>query len=127
VPVQVVSEPILQAYYDHVLPGASAANTEHDEDQVENSDITLHVENLNIDMSRHGQHARKIRDRLRFIHTKLRTAQPNRRTTSQRQSLLALQKRNCDTPANGDPVDLEATKKRVFDKFAQKFLRKDYS
>lgn len=123
-----LADPInaLQTYYDEVFPGASCDSQRHDEIQIETSDIRLDLENVTLDFSKDGTHTRRLMDKDRGCESVLRTAQPNKRTSTFRQQCLALQKRNCDTPANGYAVDLDETTQRVLKNFKEKFLRKDY-
>jgi len=114
----------LQMYYDSVIPGGSSDYNVFDEHQVETSDMRLYVSNLKIDASKIGESTDDSLPQHRY-ECVVRTNQPNLRPRSSRQTLLALEKRNCDTPKNALPIDINDEINQTIQAFKTKFCVKE--
>nr|DBA44328.1 TPA_asm: RdRp [Cotesiavirus virgavi] len=93
---------ILQDFYDEVLPGNSIFDYLFDPEQVQHSDLEIALENT-IYNPDYASDPKTIRfDKMR---PKLRTSMPAPRPTTQRESLIALVKRNQAVPQISDISD----------------------
>ena len=126
-PINTSASPIiaLQDYYDSVFPEASTEYNEFDEYQVQHSDITFHVDNAKLNIAKDGERAYRLTDKKPSYQPKLRTAQPNDRTGNFRQALLALCKRNFDTPRFNLPYEFDRLYKETEESLMRLFLTHD--
>ncbi|UTQ50507.1 MAG: 207 kDa replicase polyprotein (domains: methyltransferase - helicase - RNA-dependent RNA polymerase) [Plant associated tobamo-like virus 1] len=115
----------LQVYYDSVLPHGSTEPAQFDEYEVQHSDISVTLENIKLNLARDGDKVAKLTKDTTEYKPVLRTAQPNKRMSSFRQAMLAIMKRNCDTPRNALPSDTEVLFVKTVDAMKKLFLRPD--
>lgn len=113
----------LQFFYDSCLPGNSLVLNTFDEFCVNTFDLSLNSEPVIIDMSK--KHIMRRSDSEVYLKPILRTAIEPPRRPGLIENLLALIKRNFNSPDLAGMVDYEYLSQQVCDSFFSKLLSKD--
>jgi hypothetical protein len=115
---------VLQRYYDTLFPDSGFLDKNFDEYQIETSDLTLYLSNVRIDTNKLAEGTAEAMP-LYTLEPRLRTNQPNIRPRTARQTLLALGKRNCDTPKNALPINTALFLDETIEAFFKHFCVED--
>jgi len=113
-PVNVV---LLQEFYNHLLPGASAGDYEHDHDIVEISPMDIFMTDVVINPHFIGRSKPFAYD---FYRPVLRTAMLKARPQSWYQTMYAFKNRNGDAPTLEGDINHDATADMVLERFVQR-------
>lgn len=113
---------VIQDFYNRVMPDASTEVNDYNDYEVEYGPMTLHLSDIRTMLTK-GNPARPVDGMCGegIYVSKLHTGQQQNRPATQTQTLLTLQKRNCDAPKTGAPLDFEAETIEIKDKFVDYF------
>lgn len=122
-PVPSVADPlpVLQEFYDQFRPGGSVPDRRYDSYQVQYSPLDLAIEGRVEIIDRSTNGAPEGHADFRAWPSRLRTAQPYKRPATQKESLLALIKRNMNVDELRGPVDPDTFVEFAVDKFFDTF------
>ena len=112
----------MQFYYDKCLPGNSTLLNNYDAVTMKLTDISLNVKDCILDMSKSVAAPKDIKPTLIPM---VRTAAEMPRQTGLLENLVAMIKRNFNSPELSGVVDIENTASLVVDKFFDSYLLKE--
>lgn len=112
----------MQFYYDKCLPGNSTLLNNYDAVTMKLTDISLNVKDCILDMSKSVAAPKDVKPTLIPM---VRTAAEMPRQTGLLENLVAMIKRNFNSPELSGVVDIENTASLVVDKFFDSYLLKE--
>ena len=112
----------MQFYYDKCLPGNSTLLNNYDAVTMKLTDISLNVKDCILDMSKSVAAPKDVKSTLIPM---VRTAAEMPRQTGLLENLVAMIKRNFNSPELSGVVDIENTASLVVDKFFDSYLLKE--
>lgn len=113
----------MQFYYDKCLPGNSTVLNDFDAVTINNADISLNVKDCTLDFSKSVP---LPKDKLQSPLTPvIRTAAEKPRQSGLLENLVAMIKRNFNSPELSGIVDIENTASVVVDRFFDSYFLKD--
>jgi len=112
----------MQFYYDKCLPGNSTLLNNYDAVTMKLTDISLNVKDCILDMSKSVAAPKDVKPTLIPM---VRTAAEMPRQTGLLENLVAMIKRNFNSPELSGVVDIENTASLVVDKFFDSYLLRE--
>lgn len=114
----------MQEYYDHVLPGNSFVLNDFDAVTMRLTDCSLNIQPCRLTLSRCDPVPEDLKmEKRTFLQPYIRTANEKPRTPGLLENLVAMIKRNMNTPDLAGTIDINATTTKVVENFFQTFLR----
>ena len=113
----------LQFFYDKCLPGNSTILNDFDAVTMNTRDISLNVKDCTLDFSKSVAQPKTV-EKVPLIPI-LRTAAEKPRATGLLENLVAMIKRNFNSPELSGIIDIENTATVVVDKFFDSYLLRD--
>lgn len=116
----------LQYFYDSVFPGIRTTEDNMGLDyQLEHNPLHVTLPGLKIDASKTSRGVKPYRFGNIQMLCKVQTAQPTNRPITQKQTVIAIQKRNADAPKNIGPRQLCEFEDRIWPRFKKAYCVHD--
>ena len=114
----------MQEYYDHLLPGNSFVLNEFDSVTMRLTDCFLNIQPCRLTLSKLDPVPEDLKmEKKNFLKPYLNTANERPRTPGLLENLVAMIKRNMNTPDLAGTINITETSKTVVDVFMTTFLR----